>query len=117
MRTFIRHPSSIPVSVSSRETPVDKNQRLKNIGFGGLCYKTDKPVETGTTVNIQLPSLGPEFNTQGRVSWCRHGNNDFEAGVQFLDRDNENQLYMVEQVCDIERCRKQSRRKRTKQLH
>jgi len=117
MRTFIRQPSNIPVEISSREIPANKNQLLKNISFGGLCYQTDKPIKTGTTVNIRLPSLGPEFETQGRVSWCRRKNFNFEAGIQFLDKNKENQLYMVEQVCDIERCRKQDNHKLQKQLH
>ncbi len=106
MRTFIRQPSNIPVEISSRRAPAGKSQLLKNISFGGLCCKTDEPIETGTEVYVRLPSLGPDVETRGRVSWCRHKNSDVEIGVQFLGKDSVSRLHMVEEVCNIERCRK-----------
>ncbi len=108
MRTFIRQPSNIPVEIFSRKSPAGKSQSLKNISFGGLCCKTDRPIATGTEVYVRLPSLGPDFEARGRVSWCRHKNSDIEIGVQFLDKDSENRLHMVEEVCNIERYRKRA---------
>jgi len=117
MRTFIRQPSDIPVEISSTKIPAGKHQSLKNISFGGLCCKTDKPIKTGTVVNVRLPSLGPDIKTRGRVSWCRRKNSDVEIGIQFLNKDSENRLHMVEQVCDIERYRKRTLKREGRTLN
>ncbi len=117
MRTFIRQPSEIPVEISTRKILGGSGQSLKNISFGGLCCKTNKPIETGTMVDIRLPSLSSDSEARGRVSWCRRKNSNIEIGVQFLNNDTDSRLHMVEQVCDIERYRKQAKQKLLKQPH
>lgn len=117
MRTFIRQPSKIPVEISTPKKPAGKSQLLKNISFGGLCYRTGEPIEPGTQVNIRLPTLDPGLETRGRISWCRRKNNDIEIGIQFLDKDSEHRLRIVEQICDIERSRKEATRPKNRLRH
>ncbi len=107
MRTHIRQPTQIPVEVTAPDIPVIRSPHLKNISFGGLCLRADRPLKAGTSVNIRLPSLDPDFETRGRISWCRQERGGIELGVEFLDPDSGTPLHMVEQVCDIERYRKQ----------
>ncbi len=114
MRTFIRQPAEIAVEIDIVDASAVENRLLKNISFGGLCYRADRPVETGTKVAVRLPHSSPsrELEVRGKVSWCRQREQDTEIGVQFLPEDAENRVLLVEQVCELEHRRKERTQKR-----
>ncbi len=87
--------------------PAAEIHPLKNIGFGGLCYQTDKPIETGTEVSIRLPPPACDLEVRGRVSWYRQAQKGLEVGIQFLPENAEDRVLLVEQVCELEHRRKE----------
>lgn len=102
MRSYIRHPSSIPVQLhahaydSSRVT-------LRNLSAGGLCLITQEQVSVGDKVDLWIPQVRPEYQGQGVVVWRRqHKPKGFEIGVRFTSDDEYYRARMVEQVCSIE---------------
>ncbi len=111
MRTFIRQPAEIPVEIDMPDMPAVESHPLKNISFGGLCYRAKKPVETGTRVNVRFPHPAPGLEVRGKISWCRQRQEEIEVGVQFLPEEAENRVLLVEQICELEHRRKERLRK------
>lgn len=107
MRSFIRHPSDIPISYDfDGSTPVC-TECLKNVSKGGLCFCTSNPVAKGTGINIHIPISDPVFEAVGVVAWCKKMEEDFLIGVQFAEEATEFSVRMVEQICQIEHFRHQ----------
>lgn len=102
MRTYIRHPTSIPVQLSpSTHEPTCVNAR--NLSAGGLSFITDEPVKVGTKVDVSIPLIQPEYHGVGVVVWSHdHKPNGYEVGVKFTSDDEFFRARMVEQVCCIE---------------
>ncbi len=107
MRTFIRQPTGIAVEIDIADKPSTESHPLKNISFGGLCYRAEKPIEAGTKVNVRLPLPTQRLEVQGKVSWCRRSRKEIEVGVQFLPEEAENRVLLVGQVCELEHQRKE----------
>jgi len=103
MRSFIRHPSDIPI-----EYHMDVNgsgsahEYLNDIGHGGLSFSSHRALPVGTTIIIRISHLKPAFEVEGRVAWCRPEGDGFAIGVSFLAPDDRFRVRMVEQVCHIE---------------
>lgn len=104
MRKYIRHPSDIPIEVSilSNEADVPHSEPLNNISEGGLSFHSDIYLEIGSMISIKIPLVEPEFETRGRVTWCKQENNVFDVGVEILGEKQIFQTRMVEQICHIE---------------
>lgn len=100
MRSFIRHPSDIPIELVAEESALDP--RLHNLSLGGLACESDRFLTKGTPVAIRMPSVFPSFRATGRVVWCRPTGSAFEVGVQFTDPEDLFMARMVEQICHIE---------------
>lgn len=102
MRSYIRHPTSIPIQVSagSEET---SQVRVLDLSAGGLCFITDKPVKVGTMVEFDIPITKPDYHGRGVIVWRREeSSNSYEVGVRFTSNDEYFRTRMVEQVCQIE---------------
>ena len=108
MRTFIRHPTSIPIQVCAGGDE-SARVRVRNLSAGGLCFITDKPVKVGTRVEFDIPITSPDYHGSGVIVWRREQAPDsYEVGVRFTSDDEFFRARMVEQVCQIERyCRQQ----------
>ena len=102
MRNFIRHPVSIPIDFQLEELVTKGNEYLRNVSYGGLSFSSKQELIVGNVINIKIPLTQPVFQVVGRVSWCRPENNQFEVGVEFLDKHDMFRARMVEQVCHIE---------------
>jgi hypothetical protein len=56
------------------------------------------------------------FQAAGRVSWCRSEGNQYEVGIEFLDKDDMFRTRMVEQICHIEQYRQEVLKKEGRKL-
>lgn len=102
MRSFIRHPTSIPIQVSAGSDEVS-HMRVLDVSAGGLCFITDKPVKVGTMVEFDIPITKPDYHGSGVIVWRREeSSNTYEVGVRFTSNDEYFRTRMVEQVCQIE---------------
>ena len=103
-RKFIRHTLDVPIEIedASRQ-PTD---RTVDIGLGGLSFESDQCPRSGRIITLRIPTVDPPFEGEGRVVWCRPDNGRFMVGVQFLDEETAFRSRMVEQVCSIEKYRR-----------
>lgn len=102
MRTYIRHPTSIPIQVCAGGDE-DSRVRVRNLSAGGLCFITDKPVKVGTIVEFDIPVTKPDYHGRGVIVWRREqSSHSYEVGVRFTSDDEFYRTRMVEQVCQIE---------------
>jgi len=103
MRSFLRHPSDIPIEVQLDEPiAIAETDSANNISRGGLSFNSRVPLREGSVIRLRIPVVRPVYEVLGRVTWCHGHPGYFEAGVQFLDQDDYFQARMVEQVCHIE---------------
>ena len=104
MRRFIRHPSEIPISysVDSQQPHVDS---LRDIGLGGLSFKTERPVKIGSRISLTIDVDSEPFRAEGTVVWSKPEGDHYSVGVEFFDKATHYSVRMVEQVCHIEQYR------------
>lgn len=107
MRSYIRHLSSMPISVRPDEIDDGSSENLNNIGCGGLSFTSQTPLTPGAMVALSVSISHGEVESRGRVAWCREHQEGFEVGVEFMDVDDFYTVRMVEQVCQIENYREQ----------
>jgi len=116
MRSFIRHPSSIPIDFQLEELVTNGSDYLKNVSHGGLAFHSTVKLEAGTTIRINIPLVSPVFQAIGKVTWCHPLHGTFEIGIQFLDDDDSFRARMVEQICHIEQYKQEAFEKDGRQL-
>jgi len=102
MRSFIRHPSNIPIDFQLEELVTNGDDYLKNVSEGGLAFHSTVTLEPGTTIRIKIPLVSPVFQAVGKVTWCHPMNGTFEIGIQFRDEDDSFRARRIEQICHIE---------------
>lgn len=102
MRSYIRHPSTIPLDFHLEEVVQGGTDYLKNVSQGGLSFYSKIHLDPGATIHLKIPLINPVFEALGQVTWCNQEGNHFEVGVQFLDQDDMFRARMVEQICHIE---------------
>jgi hypothetical protein len=119
-REFIRHPAEIPLEVldvldgdqAGGEAPL----RISNVGQGGLCFVAGRPFERGRQVRVRIRFVHPPFEAEAVVVRCRPLDQGWEIGVRFLDAADAFRARMVEQVCHIERYRREVREREGRAL-
>lgn len=116
MRSFIRHPSSVPIDFQLEELVTEGTDYLKDISEGGLAFRSSVILEPGTTIRIKIPLVSPVFQAIGKVTWCHPQGNIFEIGIQFLDEADTFRARMVEQICHIEQYKQDILEKDGRQL-
>jgi len=103
MRSYIRHPSDVPIEVVEEEGSLQSGvPQLQNFSHGGLAFIAKKPQALGSIVKIRIPFVQPPFETTGTIKWCKPNEDSFEVGFEFLDEKDEFKIRMVEQICHIE---------------
>jgi len=107
MRSYIRHPSDIPiqVDVASEKKPASEPanaQLLTNISHGGLAFNAADPLATGTVIKLKIDYVQPSFEAEGLVTHCDREGGHYVIGIEFISRDSLFVARMVEQVCHIE---------------
>lgn len=102
MRSFIRHPSNIPIDFQLEELIAHGTDYLKNISHGGLAFHSKVALKPGTIIRIKIPLVKPVFQAISKVTWCKPEQEQYEIGIQFLDENDVFRARMVEQICHIE---------------
>ncbi len=103
MRSFIRHPSDIPIEYQTDANNSESGQEhLHDISHGGLSFSSSVELLVGAPITIRITRLQPTFEVEGRVAWCRPEDGGFLIGVSFLQAGDRFRVRMVEQVCHIE---------------
>ncbi len=102
MREFIRYPTDIPIEITRDTTAITAQEQLRNISYGGLMVSSGAPWPTDAIVTLRIPCVTPAFKARGKVVWCLSGQQGYDIGVAFLERDALFQLRMIEQICQIE---------------
>ena len=107
MRSYIRHPSDIPIKVDITDkkkvaASQTAGQQLSNISHGGLAFNASEPVPTGTIIKLKIDSVQPAFVTEGLVTHCNREADYYVIGIEFVSKDSLFVARMVEQICHIE---------------
>ncbi|HEV2733732.1 MAG TPA: PilZ domain-containing protein [Longimicrobiaceae bacterium] len=110
-RRFIRHTADVPLEVRTVRESAVESRRGVNVSFGGLAFESDGPVPHGTTLQVRIDQVKPPFEAHAQVVHCEPEGDHFCIGVQFLDAADAFRARMVEQVCSIERYRREVRRR------
>jgi len=84
-----------------------KTRSAKDVGSGGLCFRSIDAVSIGEKIQIEISSCSPAFSAEGIVRWCEPEGDEFLVGVAFKDEAVRFAIRMVEQVCYIEDYRQQ----------
>ena len=106
-RRFIRHTADVPLEVRTVREDGGETHHSVNVSFGGLAFESERPVPNGTTLEVRMDQVKPPFEAQARVVHCEPEGDHFCIGVQFLDASDAFRARMVEQVCSIDRYRRQ----------
>jgi len=103
MRSYIRHPSDIPIEYQADAGCADgSRERLKNISQGGLSFCSRCALPVGAAITLRISRVQPDFAVGGHVVWCRAESGVYEIGVAFRNPSDLFQVRMVEQICHIE---------------
>lgn len=116
MRSFIRHPSNVPIDFQLEELVNEGGDYLKNVSQGGLAFHSTVTLEPGTTIRIKIPLVSPVFQAIGKVTWCHPLESGYEIGIQFLDEDDTFRARMIEQICHIEQYKQEALEKEGRKL-
>ncbi len=117
MRSYIRHPSDIPIQVAATSPKVPNlGQTLNNISHGGLSFITQAPVEIGARIQLRIDSVTPVFESEGLVTHCSEEDGHFVIGIEFIRRDDLFVARMVEQVCHIEHYKREMAQREGREL-
>jgi hypothetical protein len=74
---------------------------LRNIGLGGALYLSEIGVQAGTTVRLQLDTVGrPKLDEPATVSSCRKDvrSQHFLVGIQFADPGTDSVRKFLKQI-------------------
>ena len=102
MRSYIRHPSDIPIEFRPEPVAASETHRLCDVSCGGLSFTSETPIEPESLVTVRIACVEPAFEVRCRVGWCRRQQGQYLIGVEFLHRQDEFRARMVEQICHIE---------------
>ncbi|MDQ7988450.1 MAG: PilZ domain-containing protein [Candidatus Dactylopiibacterium sp.] len=111
-RGYLRHPSEMPIRIvcgQGAACPLGAGgtPHLTNVSLGGLACEADTPLVPGSEVTVEIVVAGEAFRARGAVRWCRPHAQVFELGIEFMAREDAYAARMVEQLCYIERYRRE----------
>lgn len=110
-RAYLRHPSELPIRIQCSGQLGQEMRRLRNVSIGGLACRSEEPLEVGSEVSVEIPIGNRPFKARGAVTWCRHAYSCYELGIQFVAHEDAFAARMVEQLCYIERYRREVKEK------
>lgn len=116
MRTFIRHPSDVPIEIQLENWNTQNEQFLNNVSAGGLSFRSFILLEENAVIRIRISMVKPMFEARARVVWCRKENEHFDVGIEFVDLQDLFRARMIEQICRIEHYKKEMYEKEGREL-
>lgn len=106
-RQFIRHTAGVPIEVRAVPGSPALTLESSNVSVGGISFVSDVDFALGSTLEINISEVDPPFTARARVVWTSPEGDGFCIGVSFLDASDAFRARMVEQVCSIERYRRE----------
>jgi len=106
MRKYIRHPAEVSIELMPVNQTHPETHMTKDIGLGGMCFKSLSTIDKGTIVNLSIPSIQPEAQITGKVVWYMEQRDSVDIGIQFIDQSNALNVKVVEQLCHIKHYQK-----------
>lgn len=106
-REFIRHTAGVPIEVHAVSGEERQQLESVNVSEGGISFVSDVDYPLGTVIEVRIPEVDPPFEANARVVWTSPEEGRFCIGVAFLDANDAFRARMVEQVCSIERYRRE----------
>lgn len=105
-RAFIRHPADIPLDVSPVSLPAAPGA-IRNLSTGGLAFSSPRSYPLGGDVNLVIRCCPQALEICGQVVWCEPRDGEYEVGIAFYGPNDAYQVRMVEQICQIEKYRRE----------
>ena len=93
-----------------------RQDSVRNVGEGGLCFATQLMLDPGMGIRVIIPVFGQRFEVEGVVAWCRPAAQGYQVGVRFVSPQDRFSVRMVEQLCYIEDYRAQVEREEGRRL-
>lgn len=100
---FIHHPTTFPLSYKriwfdhkNKDCAEDKKQAI------GLCFKSEKRMKLGITLEIAITIKNSIEYLRGKVIFIRAMPNHFEIGIWLMRDEDVSRAYAVEKICHIE---------------
>lgn len=106
-RGYVRHSADLPIEIKFGDLVPDKTEYLNDISLGGLSFKSRVPLKENTEIHIKVPLTRPVFEAIVRVIWCRKNGDIFDIGAEFLGPKDLFKIRMVEQICNIDKYKKE----------
>lgn len=115
-REFLRHTAGVPIAVRAVAGRAPLSTEAVNVSVGGLAFVSDEALEPGTVIELRIDEVDPPFEAHAQVMWILPEGERFCVGVKFLDAADAFRVRMVEQVCSIERYRREVREAEGREL-
>jgi len=106
-RAFIRHTAGVPIAVTKVDGSAARARQSVNVSEGGISFLSDDEIPIGTLIDVRIDTVDPPFQAHAKVVWATPEGECWCIGVQFLEAADAFRARMVEQVCAIDRYRKQ----------
>lgn len=115
-REFLRHTAGVPIAVRAIPGSAPISLEAVNVSVGGLAFVSDEELEPGTVIELRIDEVNPPFEANAQVMWILPEDERYCVGVKFLDAADAFRVRMVEQVCSIERYRREVRESEGREL-
>ena len=101
-RAYERHRCAADIAFSHFNKEQSYNAEILNLGTGGMCFKSNLPLQPGATLYVRLIETHPNgacggfceglhFVTLAEVKWCHEAPNGeafpYGVGVKYLEAD------------------------------
>jgi hypothetical protein len=106
MRSYIRHPSDIPIEYQEDEQDTGITQgRLNDTSKGGLSFSSANELSPGRLITIRFTCVQPDFEARAQVVWCHREAGGYVIGVVFKGSSELYRVRMIEPICHIRQSR------------
>ena len=111
MRSYIRHPSDIPLEYKLETVGNSAALNLNNVSYGGVSFNSEEPIKEGSIIELKILFVQPEFVSKCQVTWCQMEGEYYVIGAMFLEQNDVYMARMVEQICHIEHYKNEIKRR------
>lgn len=111
MRSYIRHPSDIPLEYQLEAYDEGLVINLNNVSYGGVSFYAEESIKPGTIIRLKIGLVDPKFVSKCNVTWCQMEGDRYVIGAMFLEQDDVYKARMVEQICHIEHYKNEVKRR------
>jgi len=101
LRLFKRSKLDLPVIVKTGRSEILEKASLKDIGLGGLSFRSSLHLEKGAIVEITLPNISTAFHSLAKVLWTKKEDGHYLTGVEFYLHNEKQVLEAVQKLQNI----------------